>query len=221
MLSNKNKLFQSLSVLSIMAILLTGLAIPTFAANQNYYGNNASVPSGTIFNVEADEEISSKDAEVGDTFTGTIKQDVYVGNNLVIPNGSQVIGRVTDVTRAANKGKAGAISVKFVRLRLPNGVTHSINGSLTNNESNFNDERQVKGDSTAKRNIVFIGGSAGIGAIIGAMAGGTKGAAIGALVGGGLGTVGAIFIKGQEAKVKRGDSFGVVLNQSVNVPDSY
>src|SRR5438045_2774508 len=38
------------------------------------------------------------------------------------------------------------------------------------------------------RNVAFIGGGAGLGAAIGAIAGGGKGAAIGALAGGGAGT---------------------------------
>src|SRR4030095_3236226 len=41
------------------------------------------------------------------------------------------------------------------------------------------------------RNIALIGGGAGLGAAIGAIAGGGKGAAIGALAGGGAGTAGA------------------------------
>ncbi|MGZ4900134.1 MAG: hypothetical protein ACXV8X_10800, partial [Candidatus Angelobacter sp.] len=51
--------------------------------------------------------------------------------------------------------------------------------------------RSVKGKG--KRSAGFIGGGAGAGALIGALAGGGKGAAIGAAAGAGAGTAGAAF----------------------------
>jgi hypothetical protein len=44
-----------------------------------------------------------------------------------------------------------------------------------------------------KRSGVLIGGGAGLGALVGGLAGGGKGAAIGALAGAGAGTAGAAF----------------------------
>jgi hypothetical protein len=141
----------------------------------------------------------------------------------VIPAASTVEGRVTSVTRAQRKAKAGSIAVSFVSVRLPNGTSRAINGSLTdlgNSNVRSDNEGQVSGKSTTKRNVVFIGGGAATGALIGAIAGGGKGAGIGAIVGGGLGAAGAIFAKGNEAVVKRDTEFGVVLNQSVSLPAS-
>ena len=77
----------------------------------------------------------------------------------------------------------------------------------------------VRGGSNRKRDIVFIGGGAATGALIGAIAGGGKGAGIGAIVGGALGTAGRVFEREQEADVKSGTEFGVILNQAVRLPE--
>ena len=182
-----------------------------------YYNVNA----GEILRVRMNQTISSETARVGDQFSTTVVDPVYAGGVEVIPAGSLVTGRVTTVDRASRKSKAGSIGVHFVGLRMPTGITRPINGDLTDvsgGEMNSDNEGEVSGRSATKRNVVFIGGGAATGAIIGAIAGGGKGAGIGALIGGGLGTAGALFSKGHEAVVKSGTEFGVVLNQTLSLP---
>ncbi len=53
-------------------------------------------------------------------------------------------------------------------------------------------------DSTQSRDAEIIAGSAGVGAVIGAIAGGKKGAAVGAIAGGGAGTGVVLGTKGKE-----------------------
>jgi len=55
-------------------------------------------------------------------------------------------------------------------------------------------------ESTKKRDAEIIGGGAGVGAAIGAIAGGGKGAAIGAAIGGGAGTGTVLATKGKEIR---------------------
>lgn len=182
-----------------------------------YYNVNA----GEILRVRMNQTISSETARVGDQFSTTVVDPVYADSVEVIPAGSVVTGRVTSVDRASRKSKAGSIGVHFVAVRLPTGITRTINGDLTDvsgGEMNADNEGEVSGHSATKRNVVFIGGGAATGALIGAIAGGGKGAGIGALIGGGLGTAGALFSKGHEAVVKSGTEFGVVLNQTLSLP---
>ncbi|HYY56139.1 MAG TPA: hypothetical protein VE842_02350 [Pyrinomonadaceae bacterium] len=180
-----------------------------------------TINAGQQIRVRMNEQISSETARVGDRFTTTVVDPVYAGGVEVIPAGSIIGGRVTQVKRAERRSKAGILGVSFVSLQLPNGMTRAINGSLTSGSSetaSYDNEGQVTGRSARNRNIVFIGGGAVTGALIGAIAGGGKGAGIGLGVGAAAGVAGAYFSKGKEAVVKPGTEFGVILNQSLSLP---
>jgi hypothetical protein len=179
-----------------------------------------TVPADTVLSVRMNQTIGSETARVGDQFTTTVMVPIYASGIEVIPAGSEVVGRVTTVSRASRQSKAGTIGVHFVSLRLPTGITRAMNGDLTNVSENVNadNEGEVGGQSATKRNVVFVGGGAAAGALIGAIAGGGKGAGIGAGVGAGLGVAGALFSKGHEVVVKSGTEFGVILNQSLSLP---
>jgi hypothetical protein len=182
-----------------------------------YYNVNA----GQVMRVRMNQTITSETARVGDQFTTQVVVPVYASGVEVIPAGSEIVGRVVTVNRASRKSKAGTIGVHFVSLRLPAGIARAINGDLMDvaaNNVTADNEGEVSGRSAMKRNVVFIGGGAAAGALIGAIAGGGKGAGIGAIVGGGLGSAGAVFSKGNEAVVKSGTEFGVVLNQTLSLP---
>ena len=182
-----------------------------------YYTLNAD----QTIRVRMDNELNSKTARVGDRFSTTTVEPVYADGTEVIPAGSKIWGRVSTVKRAERRSP-GTISVNFYTVELPNGAKHTISGSLSSlqaDDVNADNESTVEGRSNQKRDIVFIGGGAATGAIIGAIAGGGKGAGIGAIIGGALGTGGRLYEKEQQAVVKSGTEFGVNLNRSVRLPD--
>ena len=181
-----------------------------------------TVETGTIVRTRMNQTISSKTAKIGNTFTVTVTEPVYSNNGVVvIPTGSTLTGRVNSVKMAAKGGKPGEIDASFISVRLPNGKTRAINGSLTDldaGKSSSDNEGGVSGDKMKNRKIIFIGGGAAGGAILGAIVGGGKSTAIGAIAGAGAGLLGEMFMKGPEAEVKSGTEFGVYLNQSVALP---
>ena len=183
-----------------------------------------TVPADTIIRVRLNEPLNSGTARIGDRFSANVVEPVYAGSSGVdvIPVGSKVWGRVTQVNRA-QKRRPGNITVAFNSVVLPNGRSTVINGSLTTLQAdnvNSDNEGTVKGGSNQKRDAVFIGGGAATGAIIGAIAGGGKGAAIGGILGGALGTGARVLEKEREAEIKSGTEFGVILNRSVSLPAS-
>ncbi len=181
-----------------------------------------TVQQGQRIRVRMNEEISSKTARVGDTFTTTVTEPVYSANGVVvIPTGSTVVGRVTTVRQAKKGGDPGSIDVNFVEVKLPNGTRRTINGSLTDlssDDAKSDNEGTASGDKMKNRKIIFIGGGAGGGAILGGLIGGGRGALIGGILGGLGGLAGERLTKGEDAEVRSGTEFGVYLNRSVSLP---
>ena len=176
------------------------------------------VQNGTRMRVRMNQTLSSKTARVGDRFTTNVTEPVYSNTGvLVIPAGSVISGRVDTVTPAEKGGRTGRIGVSFTSVRTPNGYSRAINGSLTDLDSKSaksDSESTASGDKMAHRKLIFIGGGGVGGAILGAAVGGGKGALIGGLLGAGGGFLGEKYTKGEEATVRSGTEFGVVLNQT-------
>lgn len=139
-----------------------------------------TIPTGTPIPVVTDQTISSKDAKLGQTVTGTIAKDVIVDGKVVIPKGSAAKLSVSSVQAS---GRLSTPAKLYLRLR-----TVTVKGkAYTFASSSAGRTEKGKG----KRDTGFIGGGAAGGAVIGALAGGGKGAAIGAAAGAGAGTAGA------------------------------
>ena len=181
-----------------------------------------TVQDGESFRVRMNQTISSKTARVGDKFTTTVTEPVYSDTGVVvIPVGSTVTGRVDSVTAAKKGGDPGSISASFVEVKLPNGTRRAINGSLTDldtKKAKSDNEGTASGDDRKNDKIIYGGGGAAGGAILGGAIGGGKGAIIGAILGGAGGIAAERLTKGEDAEVKSGTEFGVYLNQSISLP---
>jgi Uncharacterized protein containing LysM domain len=181
-----------------------------------------TVASGTKIRARMESNLSSKVSQVGDQFTAKTVDPVYsTSGAIVIPQGSDLVGRVDRVQKAVKGGKVGEIDVSFRQVVLPNGMKRTISGSLTDlseDDAKSDNEGTAKGDKTKYRKAIFIGGGGAGGAVLGGAIGGGKGALIGGLIGAGAGFLGERFTKGEEAEVKSGSEFGVYLNQSVTLP---
>jgi len=137
-----------------------------------------TVPAGTVISVRLGETLGSKSSQPGQNFDATLAESVVVEEKEVIPAGAGAHGVVVDA-KPLGRFKGGAsLQIELTSIKDYHVQTASVN-------------RSAKGKG--KRTAVMIGGGAGAGALIGALAGGGKGAAIGALVGGGAGTAGAAF----------------------------
>jgi hypothetical protein len=134
---------------------------------------------GTRLRVRLNEDLGSKISQPGQAFHCTIADPVVVDGQTVIERGARAEGTVVDA-KALGRFKGGAeLELRLDRVHTKWGRYPVATASI---------ERAEKGKG--QRSAGFIGGFAGLGAIIGGIAGGGKGAAIGALAGGGAGTAG-------------------------------
>jgi hypothetical protein len=138
------------------------------------------VPEGTVIPVTLDQALSSENNRTGEDFDASVSSPIVVDGKTVIPKGARVWGRIVE-SKSSGRLKSPA------RLEL---TLTSIEVGGTRYDVDTSDTRSV-GKNHNKRNLIFIGGGTGAGAILGGILGGGKGAAIGAAIGAGGGTAAA------------------------------
>ena len=139
------------------------------------------VAAGTALVIRIDQRLSAKGSRPGERFTGEIHEPVTDDSgNVIVPKGSPVKGRVDAAQGRGNFKGAADLKLRLTSLTL-NGKEYPLD---------THDVLRTK-KGKGKRSAGFIGGGAGLGLLLGGIAGGGKGAAIGGLAGAGAGTIGA------------------------------
>jgi BON domain len=146
-----------------------------------------TIPDGTTLSIRLIDGLDSEKNQPGDTFRATLNAPIVINDDVVIPQGADVEGRVVDVKSAGRFAGQSILTLELTKLDV-NGRTYNLHS----------DQWSKSGNGRGKATAAKVGGGAALGAIIGGIAGGGKGAAIGATVGAGAGTGVSAATKGQQ-----------------------
>ena len=153
--------------------------------DQHFEMKEVLLPAKTVFKIAINDKVSSKTNMVGDEVTFTVSEDVKVGNNLVLPKGSQGSGVITKVSQPKSFGRSGKLDISFDQVfSLDDEPIPTVLGPEA--------KEKLKMEAAA------VGASG-----------------VGALALGPIGLVGGFFVKGKDVEIPAGTELYIQTQSSV------
>jgi type IV secretion system protein VirB10 len=197
-----------------MALLLQGPANLKLSPDVNI-PSPLVVARGTTIPVSLQTRISTKTVKEGDNIYTTTIVPITVNNQIVIPVGTFINGKITKVVRPGKvKGKAG-LALTFQTIIFPTGITLPLSATLSGSDSAETDEEgKLKGESSVGDDVGKVATTTAVPAVVGgAVNGRAKGAAIGGAAGAGVGLATVLLTRGKDLVLDRGTTLEIVLNR--------
>jgi len=144
---------------------------------------SVTLQAGTMLPVRLGESLSSEHNQAGDTFTGTLDAPLSAGGFVIAERGARVEGRVIEAQKSGRVNGQARLALELTNLNTSDGQHVAIMTAILRKQATT----MAAGDQ-----VGIVAAAAGIGAVIGAIAGGGKGAAIGAGAGGAAGAGGVV-----------------------------
>ena len=199
----KKHLAISMAVLTILALVSLSSVTSAQTKKKRTTTKRAVplVPVGTDLKVRINDTLSSKDARIGDRFTATVIDPSRFDE-------ARLQGHVSSIQKSGKVKGRTSMNLAFDSIELRDGRRGTLHGYVTrvygNDAGKADNEGGIQSSSRGNQTIKRTGIGAGVGAVIGGIAGGGKGAAIGMIVGG-AGGAGSLAVKGsKELKIESG-----------------
>lgn len=138
------------------------------------------VPAETLVEIQILTSVDSALNKVGDLVKYQVASDVAVDGRIVIPRGSQGVGKITEVVKAGGLGKSGRVVIDF-------GSVSAFDGK--------NIRLRVAEKALERNSRLELAAGASMAGVL--------------LLGGPIGLVSGYFIKGEDVQIEAGSKFFV------------
>lgn len=175
-----------------------------------------AIPRNTILALELLTPVSTDASQRGDRIQAKVIEPAEYAGYIVE-------GRISQVKRPGKVKGVAELQLAFDQIRSPDNRTATLHAELLEvtpmggENTDVDSEGGVRGRDSTKDDAAKVGAASGIGAIIGAIAGGGKGAAIGAIIGGGAGTAGVMTQRGKDIRLEQGQQLKIRTSTDTNV----
>ena len=151
------------------------------------------LPVGARLLSKLDMPISTKVTQAGTTFRAVLAVDTYSHGKVVLPQGTIITGRITQIHGGRRISGPSVIQMQPENLLLPDGSQYHLRAQVSSidhyRDSKVNAEGTIVSNSHGKTTASVLGFTTATAALTGALVGGGIGAAVGAGVAGGVGAV--------------------------------
>jgi hypothetical protein len=175
-----------------------------------------AIPRNTILALELLTPLSTDASQRGDRLQARVFEPAQYAGYIVE-------GRVAQVKRPGKVKGVAELQLAFDQIRSIDNRTATLHAELIEispigrENTEIDSEGGVRGQDSTKDDAAKVGAASGIGAIIGAIAGGGKGAAIGAVIGGGAGTAGVMTQRGKDIRLEHGQHLKIRTSTDTSV----
>ena len=169
-------------------------------------GGAIELPAGTNLVIRMIDAVDSERNSVGQTFAASLDEPVMINGQTVIARGADVVVKLVDAKESGKLTGRTTLTLDLMSLKVQNRMVDV-------NTQTVKEESSSRGARTAK----VAGGTAALGTIIGAIAGGGKGAAIGLGAGAAAGAGVEILTKGQRVRIPSETRLTFVLENPVRL----
>ena len=150
-----------------------------------------ALPEGTVFRVSMLQDIDSYAVTPNTPFSAKVTQDIMRNGKVVVPEGSELHGRVVYATSSSRLRGGSVLHLRADEFVLPDGTRYHVHAQVIDtqgSDTNAKGEGNIVPTAQVKRNLAVLGAGAGGGAIVGAAIGGGVGAIVGSAIGAGAAT---------------------------------